>query len=329
MESKIYQTNPINTVFGDSNLLLSILSFLYEKTDRPYEFLTNTPVLLHVLSFKSLYYEIHKIPNLQIQSYPSHYISSLSVFQWAIAMGYSGNILFRETLFDETLFELIVDKHKSQAIHFIDYVMTNTLCYCCYDMAYYATKYGHIHLLEKIKLDDPTFEWDDEIYIEIAASGGHLHVIQWLRNQDPPCSWSQRTCVAATQSGHLHVLQWVRAQYPPCDWSQHACMTAAQSGHLHILQWLRAQDPPCDWSQYVCMAAAKSGHLHILQWLLAQKPPCPCDEMAGNVAAWGGHLHILQWLHEQDPPCKLNINECIGYVTPNNSHILEWLEAQT
>lgn len=55
MESKIYQTNPINTVFGDSNLLLSILSFLYEKTDKSHNFLTNTPIALHILSFKSLY----------------------------------------------------------------------------------------------------------------------------------------------------------------------------------------------------------------------------------------------------------------------------------
>jgi hypothetical protein len=76
MEINNYQTNSINVVFGDFDLVLYILSFLYNKTNHPSEFLTNTPIALHLLSFKSLYYEFHKIPNLQIKSLPIQYLSS-------------------------------------------------------------------------------------------------------------------------------------------------------------------------------------------------------------------------------------------------------------
>jgi hypothetical protein len=292
MESKIYQTNPINIVFGDSNLLLSILSFLYEKTDRPHDFLTNTPIALHILSFKSLYHEFHKFPNLQIQSYPSHYISSLSVFQWAIDMGYNGNLIV-----DEDLLNLIVHKHKYQSIHFIDYIISQSYYYSCYHIADYATTYGHLHLLEKIKLDDPTFEWDNKIYIENAASGGYLHIIQWICDQDPPCTWSQNTWVAAAKSGHLHILQWLYVLYSPCLWNDddvyQICYHTIESGHLHILQWLYEKKLPWFHKQYSMninvAVAVMYGHLHILQWLRSQNTPYPwwCSKTCTTAAQYG------------------------------------------
>ena len=189
MESNIHQTNSINIVFGDSNLLLSILSFLYEKTDKSLEFLINTPIALHMLSFKSLYSEFHKLPNLQIQSQPIHYVSSLSVYQWAIAMGYSGNIKQ-----NNNLLEYIIDLHKDQAIHFIDYIITTQSSnYYHYQIAKYAAIYGYIRLLEHINLVEPTFNWNffirndhgrfENLY-EVAAKSGYLHIIQWLREHD-------------------------------------------------------------------------------------------------------------------------------------------------
>jgi hypothetical protein len=298
MESKIYQTNPINTVFGDSNLLLSILSFLYEKTDKSHDFLTNTPIALHILSFKSLYNEFHKIPNLQIQSYPIHYISSFSVFQWAIGMGYSGNIFH-----DFDLFKYIIDEHMSAAIHFIDYVMTKPLSfYNFYAISDYATEYNYIHLLEQIKLKNPAFIWDKSYSLDNAASSGHLQVMQWLRSQNPPCPWSSFVWHCAAEAGHLHILKWLRIQDLPRQWNESTCTMETQSGDLHfILQWLRSQNPPYPW------------------W---------CSKSC-TAAAYHGHLHILQWLRSQNPPCPWNINECIKVVKPENSHIIEWLEAQT
>jgi hypothetical protein len=272
MKNNNYQTNSIDLVFNDSNLVLYILSFLYEKTNRPNEFLTNTPITLHILSFKSLYYEFHKLPNLQIVSHPIQYLSSFSVFKWAVSMGYSGNIFNPNNFFDYSLFNDIVEKHKDESIYFIDYAMTKISSFYHYcSIANYAIMHGYSHLLEQINTEDTSFEWDSMTYLEYATESGHLHIIKWLRSQDPPCPWPS-----------------------------HICNIAAKYGHLHVLQWLRTQNPPCPWSSYTYTVAAKSGHLHILQWLHEQDPPCPCDdEHMYEAAASSGHLHILLWLREQ------------------------------
>jgi hypothetical protein len=228
--------NSTNIVFGDPNLVLSILSFLYEKTDRPYEFLINTPIALHILSFKSLYYEFHKLPNLQIQSQPIHYISSLSVFQWAIAMGYCGNIKQNNNLLNS-----IIESHKDQAIHFIDYIITTQSSNCYhYQIAEYASMYGDIHLLEHINSVDWIFFIEhgqfknlfNNLY-KVASQFGHLHIIQWLRAHNGSQSkWNKKINYYsdAVQYGHLHIIQWLRAQNPPCPWSVSACYSAAQYG---------------------------------------------------------------------------------------------------
>jgi len=284
MERERHRSNPINAVFGDSNLVLSILSFLYKKTESPHDFFTNTPIAMHILSFKSLYHEFHKFPNLQIESQPSQYISSFSVFQWAIGMGYNGN-----NIVNEDLLNLIVHTHKKQAIHFIDYIITTKSFYShSYQIADYATTYGHLHLLEQIKLNNPTFEWNNTFYLVNAASGGYLQIMQWLRNQDPSCPWSTFICTAAAHSGHLHILQWLQSQNPPCPWNKYTCESATESGHLHILQWLQTQDIPYVWNEHTCTIAAESGHLHVLQWLREQDPPCPYNADTCESAARSG-----------------------------------------
>jgi hypothetical protein len=241
MQNKIHRNNSINIVFGDPNLVLSILSFLYEETNKSLEFLTNTPIALHILSFKSLYYEFHKLPNLQITSKPIQYLSSFSVFQWAIAMGYSGNIFNPNDLFDYYLYHHILKKHFSESIHFIDYTMTKISSYYHYcSIAIYAIKYGYIHLLEQINSKNTSFKWDNMVALEIATENGHLHIIQWLQKQEPPCRCPYIYEIAA-KYGHLHILQWLRAQNPPCPWKINECIKVVKPENSHILEWLEAQ----------------------------------------------------------------------------------------
>ena len=62
--------------------------------------------------------------------------------------------------------------------------------------------------------------WDEDTCSN-AARYGHLHVVQWLRSQNPPCPWDEWTCTFAAGNGHLHVLQWLRSQNPP--WNERTC----------------------------------------------------------------------------------------------------------
>ena len=62
---------------------------------------------------------------------------------------------------------------------------------------------------------------------DTAAEYGHKHILEWLRAQDPPYSWSEQTCYAAAANGEMTTLIWLRSQDPPYPWDPVMCNAAA------------------------------------------------------------------------------------------------------
>ena len=106
-----------------------------------------------------------------------------------------------------------------------------------------------------------------------AARYGHLHVLQWVKSQDPSCEWSEKDGWEAAKGGHINLLEWMRSLDPPLPLTAETCKWAAQFGQLSALEWLRNQDPKCPWNQEACIVAAWNGKLSILQWL--RREGCP------------------------------------------------------
>ena len=127
----------------------------------------------------------------------------------------------------------------------------------------------------------PPFPWNRVTICDEAVKAGCLSSLKWLIEEKGIKSYDARTSAIAAGSGHLHILIYLRYQLdPPCTWDVLTCTRAAESGHLSILKWLReCNSPPCPWGESTCNRAAIEGHLDILRWLRQEcSPPCPWNE---------------------------------------------------
>ena len=111
--------------------------------------------------------------------------------------------------------------------------------------SYNAAMYGHINILEYIKKNDLTYNWNDVELCNHAAKNGKISTLIWLREQNPPCPWNEKTCVIAAINGQLETLKWLRKQEPPCPWNNWIYFEAQRYGHNDIVKWYKTQDAQC------------------------------------------------------------------------------------
>lgn len=239
-------------------------------------FIPHGAMLPVLLSFRGLHNGARRVlGDRDIRSSERHFVSSVSLLQWAISMG---------CRVDGRLCDLAVAGGHLPVLKWIHEMRSSGGLSPC-----------------------------DAYTVCVAARAGHLHMLRWLREElSPPCPWiGEIMCKSAAECGHLHVLMWLReGSSPPCPWDVSTCChVAAAAGHLQVLQWICAKEmisrSNIIWDEFLCAQAARGGHLHVLKWLREEMvPPCPWDQRTCLGAIQGGHMEVLRWLREEnDPPC--------------------------
>ena len=228
-----------------------------------------------------------------------------------------------------------------------------------YETAYWAVKYGHMHVLEWFfelpierqlrKDDEDTLDpnclfGDPEILCMGAAQVGNYEVLKFLREKG--CPWGKRTSTEACRygrlevmkwlqkegclcdldgflsvcGGHLDVLKWIRETYPGCAFDARASQWSSIHNRLDCLMWLREHG--CPWEASVMNhAAGGKGNLEILKW--AHENGCPWNVSTANCAAISGNLEIIRYLHENG--CPFSEDACRHAVEGEHWHCLDYL----
>lgn len=75
-----------------------------------------------------------------------------------------------------------------------------------------AAMRGHLDLIKHVR--GLGVRWDDRV-CWMAAYYGHLHVLEWVRSQDPPCPWDSWTLRCATHRKHDHVVKFCEDNHCP------------------------------------------------------------------------------------------------------------------
>ena len=228
-----------------------------------------------------------------------------------------------------------------------------------YETAYWAVKYGHMHVLEwffelpierqlrkddEDRLDPNCLFGDPEILCMGAAQVGNYEVLKFLREKG--CPWGKRTSTEACRygrlevmkwlqkegclcdldgflsvcGGHLDVLKWIRETYPGCAFDARASQWSSIHNRLDCLMWLREHG--CPWEASVMNhAAGGKGNLEILKW--AHENGCPWNVSTANCAAISGNLEIIRYLHENG--CPFSEDACRHAVEGEHWHCLDYL----
>jgi hypothetical protein len=75
--------------------------------------------------------------------------------------------------------------------------------------------------------------------VEYASKYGHVEVLEWFKNSGYEFKYSAYAITAASENGHIQVLEWFKNSGYKFKYNVWAIIWASGYGHIQVLEWFK------------------------------------------------------------------------------------------
>jgi hypothetical protein len=106
----------------------------------------------------------------------------------------------------------------------------------------YASRSGHVQVLEWFKNSGYKFKYDYYTPIYYACNSGHVQVLEWFKNSGYEFKYDYHAINDASYYGRIQVLEWFKNSGYEFKYSKYAINRASYYRHIQIVEWFKKRN---------------------------------------------------------------------------------------